>query len=74
MRTPCSINDGFGFLWWLNTGRREWPAASESAYAAIGAGTNIILVDPEYDLILVARWVGQDSVAGLIAEVVDAIA
>jgi CubicO group peptidase (beta-lactamase class C family) len=74
MRTPCSVNDGYGFLWWLNTGRHEWPAASESAYAAIGAGTNIILVDPQYDLIVVARWISQDSVAGLIKGVVEAIA
>lgn len=45
-----------------------------SAYAAIGAGTNIILIDPEWDLIVVARWVSQDSVADLIAAVISAIA
>ena len=74
MRTPCSVNDGYGFLWWLNTGRREWPAASESTYAAIGAGSNIILIDPQFDLILVARWIDQAAVNGLVAHVIDAVA
>lgn len=73
LRTPSEVNDGYGFLWWLNTGRREWPAASESAYAAVGAGTNIVLIDPEHDLILVARWIDQNAVSGLVARVVEAI-
>ena len=73
LRAPCSVNDGYGFLWWLNTGRREWPAASERAYAAVGAGSNIILIDPDADLILVARWIDQDAVSGLVANVVAAL-
>ena len=73
LRAPCSVNDGYGFLWWLNTGHREWPAASESAYAAVGAGSNIILIDPKCDLILIARWIGQDAVNGLVAHVIDAL-
>ena len=71
--TPSSVNDGYGFLWWLNTGHREWPAASERAYAAVGAGSNIILIDPEYDLILIARWIDQDAVNGLVAHAIDAL-
>ena len=73
LRAPSSVNDGYGFLWWLNTGHREWPAASESAYAAVGAGSNIILIDPQHDLILVARWIDQEAVNGLVAHVIDAL-
>ena len=73
LRTPSSVNDGYGFLWWLNTGHREWPGASESAYAAVGAGSNIILIDPRHDLILIARWIDQGAVNNLVAHVVDAI-
>jgi len=73
MRSPSAVNDGYGLLWWLNTGRREWPAASERAYAAVGAGSNVILIDPEYDLILVARWIAQEAVGGLVAHLVDAL-
>ncbi|MDH3667612.1 MAG: beta-lactamase family protein [Paracoccaceae bacterium] len=74
MRAPSVINDGYGFLWWLNTGRREWPAASEQAYAAIGAGTNIILIDPAHDLVMVARWVDGEAVQDLVAHVIGALA
>ena len=73
MLTPSDANDGYGFLWWLNTGRREWPAASQRAYAAVGAGSNIILIDPELDFILIARWIDQSAVNDLIAHVVAAI-
>ena len=73
LRAPCAINDGYGFLWWLNAGHREWPGASTSAYAAIGAGSNVVLIDPQCDLILIARWIDQNAVNELVAHVVDAV-
>ena len=63
LRTPCPIRPGYGYLWWLNTGHGEWPGASESSYSAVGAGTNIIWIDPDNDLVVVARWMDQASVA-----------
>jgi CubicO group peptidase (beta-lactamase class C family) len=73
LRAPSSVNQGYGYLWWLNTDHREWPAASNSAYAAVGAGSNIIWIEPEHDLILVARWIDQDAVNDLIAHIVEAV-
>jgi CubicO group peptidase (beta-lactamase class C family) len=73
LRTPCPINAGYGYLWWLNTGKREWPAAPESSYAAVGAGTNIIWIDPDNDLVLVARWINQEKVSDLIGHFVGAL-
>lgn len=73
LRAPSDVNDGYGFLWWLNTGGCEWPAAPESAYAAVGAGSNIVWIDPQHDLILVARWIDQNAVSDLLAHVVEAI-
>ena len=63
MRTPCPIRPGYGFLWWLNTDHGEWPNAVASSYAAVGAGSNIIWIDPENDLVVVARWIEQSAVA-----------
>jgi CubicO group peptidase (beta-lactamase class C family) len=63
MRRPCPINPGYGFLWWLNTGRAAHPAAPESSWSARGAGSNIIWLDPEHDLVVVARWIQKASVA-----------
>jgi CubicO group peptidase (beta-lactamase class C family) len=74
LRAPCPINAGYGLLWWLNTGRREWPGAPESSYAAVGAGTSILWIDPDNDLVLVARWIDQARVASLIGHIVGALA
>jgi CubicO group peptidase (beta-lactamase class C family) len=43
---PSSVKPDYGFLWWLNTGRKEWPSAPETSYAALGYGSNTIWVDP----------------------------
>jgi CubicO group peptidase (beta-lactamase class C family) len=54
--TPGKVKPDYGYLWWLNTGRKQWPSAPESSYAALGYGSNTIWVDPEHDLVIVWRW------------------
>ena len=68
--TPCRLNAGYGYMWWLNAGRL-YPALSERAFAAQGAGGNVVIVDPKLDLVLVTRWAGD--VPGLVERVVAAI-
>ncbi|MCA1564047.1 MAG: beta-lactamase family protein [Acidobacteria bacterium] len=53
---PGKVKADYGYLWWLNTGRKAWPSAPESSYAALGYGSNTIWVDPEHDLVIVWRW------------------
>jgi CubicO group peptidase (beta-lactamase class C family) len=56
--TPTDIKPDYGYMWWLNTERTLFPAAPESAFFALGAGsTNVIYVDREHDLVTVTRWV-----------------
>ena len=69
--TPCPENPCYGFLWWLNTGRKAWRRASEQAFAALGAGGNVVCVVPEHDLIVVTRWAGD--AAGIVDRVIDAL-
>jgi CubicO group peptidase (beta-lactamase class C family) len=72
-RTP-SIQQDYGFMnYFLNTGKRRWPNASESVFAHVGNGTNIIICDPENDLVVVARWIEGNAVDGLIQRVAAAI-
>jgi hypothetical protein len=59
--------------YFLNTGKRRWPNASESVFAHVGNGTNIIICDPENDLVVVARWIEGNAVDGLIQRVAAAI-
>ncbi len=73
MRRPSAINPEYGLLWWLNTGGRQFPAAPESSYAARGAGSNVIWLDPERDLVVVVRWIDKGSVAGFVKRVVDSV-
>ena len=57
-RTPGEANDRYGFMnFFLNTGRRALPAAPEQAFYHLGAGNNVIYVDPENDIVIVARWI-----------------
>jgi CubicO group peptidase (beta-lactamase class C family) len=73
IRRPCAINVEYGLLWWLNTGRRQFPSAPESSYAARGAGSNVIWIDPDHDLVVVARWIDKASVDGFIARVLASV-
>ncbi|HWN99479.1 MAG TPA: serine hydrolase [Blastocatellia bacterium] len=54
--TPGPLGPDYGFLWWLNTQKKQWPSAPASSFAAIGYGSNTIWVDPEHDLVVVWRW------------------
>ena len=57
-RTPGKVNDGYGFMnFFLNTGRKSLPSAPLTAYSHRGHGADIIYVDEENDLVVVARWI-----------------
>ena len=68
---PCSANPRYGFLWWLNTNRQAWPRASERAFAALGAGGNLVCVVPEHALVVVTRWAGDPN--GVVDRVLAAL-
>lgn len=62
-RTPTAAQPTYGFMnWFLNTDRKFYPAAPASAFAHIGNGTNLIYVDPESDLVIVARWIENGKI------------
>ncbi len=73
MVTPCVLNPEYGYMWWLNTDRARYPAASAKAVAAVGAGGNTVLVEPEHDLVLVARWLSGAALNPLIEQTIAAI-
>ncbi|MGE0718899.1 MAG: serine hydrolase domain-containing protein [Alphaproteobacteria bacterium] len=67
--TPCMLKPTYGYMWWLNTGRLLQPSAPASGFAAVGAGSNIVWVDRESDVVVVARWIAKDKVDGLLGRV-----
>jgi len=54
--SPSEHGPDYGYLWWLNTKGKNLPGLPASAYAALGAGSNDIVVSPEHDLVVVWRW------------------
>lgn len=65
-RTPGPANPNYGFMnWYLNTARRgpdgqehrPLPQAPASAVMFVGAGSNIVYVDWDHDLVVVVRWI-----------------
>ncbi len=73
-RTPTPVRKSYGFMnYFLNTGKAFFPSAPETAYAHIGAGRNMVYVDEENDLIIVARWIKNDASDGLIKRVLESI-
>jgi CubicO group peptidase (beta-lactamase class C family) len=54
--TPSEHGPDYGYLWWLNTKGKNLPGLPGTAYAALGAGSNDIVVSPEHDLVIVWRW------------------
>ena len=53
---PTTIGQDYGYLWWLNTQGKQWPDLPRTSFAALGAGSNTIWIDPEHDLVVVWRW------------------
>ncbi len=59
--SACPQNDRYGYMWWLNPVQAAWPRASEGAFAAIGAGGNVVFVAPEHALVIVTRWAANPN-------------
>lgn len=70
--TPCALNQNYGLMWWLNTGRTRYPSAPAAGFYASGAGGNITWVDPEHGIVAVMRWMARESVDGFLRLLLDA--
>ena len=73
LATPSGPNPNYGFLWWLNTGRKLVPSAPESSVFALGGGQNVIWVDDTHDLVLVVRWLQREHLDGMVARVLASL-
>ncbi|HMN88641.1 MAG TPA: serine hydrolase [Saprospiraceae bacterium] len=72
-RTPTPANTNYGYMnWFLNTGKKEMPSAPENAFFHLGNGTNMIYVDPDNELVIVARWIKNDEKGHFVERVLAA--
>jgi CubicO group peptidase (beta-lactamase class C family) len=72
MLTPSPTNPSYGLLWWLNRAG-TYPSAPETAVYALGAGGNVIYVDPEHDLVAVMRWLDGTATDGFLQRAIAAV-
>lgn len=73
-QTPTPVQKGYGFMnFFLNTDQEMVPAAPESAYMHRGAGTNMVYVDRENNLIVVSRWIDGSAMAEFLEKVLAAV-
>lgn len=70
---PTDLKPTYGYFWWLNTDRKLFPSAPETSFFALGAGSNVIWVDPELDLVAVVRWIDNREIDAFISRVMAAV-
>jgi CubicO group peptidase (beta-lactamase class C family) len=73
--TPTGPQPTYGFMnYFLNTasseGRRPWPSATPQTFCHLGNGTNAVCAVPEYDVVVVLRWIRGDAVDGVLQRVI----
>ena len=73
IREPEPLEPSYGYMWWLNTERRQWPSLPEGSYAALGGGDNVVWIDPATDLVVVVRWIARPAQDGFLARVRESV-
>ncbi len=73
MWTPSATNPEYGLLWWLYPGGLAASGLPESSVMARGAGSHIIWIDNDLDIVLVARWIDAEHRAQACKLVLQAI-
>lgn len=71
--TSSTANPGYGYLFWLNSNQVILPSMPKSSFLAIGAGSNIVCMDPVHDIVAVVRWIIRDRIDGFFAQVLAAL-
>lgn len=73
-KTPTPAKPDYGFMnYFLNHDQKAIPAAPTDAFFHLGAGVNMIYVDPSNDLLIVARWIPNGDKAELVKLVLEAL-
>jgi CubicO group peptidase (beta-lactamase class C family) len=63
----------YGYMWWINA-TQKWETVSPKIFYAVGFGGNYIIIDQEYDLLVVTRWMDDDKMGDVFSLIVKSIA
>ena len=71
--TPTATNTGYGFCnWYLNTGKKMYPAARADSVSFVGDGANIIFIDYQHDIVAVVRWIDAPQMQEFVRLLIEA--
>lgn len=65
-------NKDYGYMWWINTSKK-WKNVSPDIYYAAGFGGNYIVIDQEHDLVVVTRWMDDNTMGDFMDLVVQSV-
>ncbi len=72
--TRDDVNTAYGFMnYALNTGGQRYAEAPEYTWTHVGAGSNLVYVDPSNELVIVSRWIRGSAFTEVVHTVLDAI-
>ena len=71
VQVPSGNNESYGYMWWLNKGERKWESLPENIYYGAGFGGNYVVVIPDYNLVIVARWIDSSKIGDFVKKIVD---
>ena len=71
---PDAVNTQYGFMnFALNTNGQRYANAPEYTWTHVGAGSNLVYVDPANELVIVSRWIRGGAFTDVVHTVLDAI-
>ena len=72
--TPTDVRPTYGYMnWEPNTDQQLYPSAPANNFFAHGAGTNVIWIDPEHEIVSVVRWIEGGAIDEYIRLVLAAL-
>ncbi len=74
VQKPSEGNSSYGYMWWLNQGKRKWKQVNdESIYYAAGFGGNYIVVDKTHNLLVITRWLEPNKMGEMMSFVLKSL-
>ena len=74
MKTPTPMAPFYGWLMWLNGDGLQFPGASTRSSLMVGAGGHYVWIEPEFDAVIVVRWLDAVHTPGFMHRAREALA
>ena len=71
IRVPSENNPSYGYMWWLNRDERYWEGLPENIFYGAGFGGNYIVIIPDSEIVIVARWIDSSKIGDLVKMVIE---